>query len=560
MTSSAGTYSNPSRRGARPGDWILHPFAFTLFPLVSLLAYNLQEIPANEATRAMLGALLACALALGLARLLTGDWLKAGLITSTAVLIFFSYGRLYPALKLVHLAGETLGRHRYLLPASAILFAAVTVWIARSRRNLAPLTRWLNIVALIALALPLLSILSQTISLARQGDADPGADITSVHLQKPQPPLPDVYYIILDGYARSDYMQSEVGYDNSDFIDGLERLGFYVAENSHANYAWTAFSLSSSLNMSYLQDLGIDFKPWTYPGAYTDSIRHSQVRRLLEGIGYRTVAMRSGYLPTEITDASIYLDPLAGPGYEDDAWYQLGAFESLALNTTAAMALWDIANLPAGDDSDRAPGFVPFLESKPLNDQATIDLAAFENLKNAPDIKGPKFVFAHIILPHSPYLFGPDGSRVYLDSTFTFLDASEDEGLSDPEERQRYRDQAVFTSRLALETLEAIVEQSDVPPIILVQSDHGASRRWGKEQRLSILNAIRLPAACASSLHPDITPVNSFRIVFNCAFGASLPILQDQSFDSRFPRTSDFEFVPFEFDNSESEPHELSAP
>ena len=349
-SSNASKPRRPPSSGRTGTTIVLHPFTFALFPLVSLLAYNLQEIPANEATRAMLGALLACALALGLARLLTGDWLKAGLITSTAVLIFFSYGRLYPALKLVHLAGETLGRHRYLLPASAILFAAVTVWIARSRRNLAPLTRWLNIVALIALALPLLSILSQTISLARQGDADPGADITSVHLQKPQPPLPDVYYIILDGYARSDYMQSIFGFDNSEFIGGLQDLGFYVPKEGHANFAWTALSLASSLNMQYVYDLGLDLRPSTYPALLMEPIQHSQVRRILEEMGYQTVVLRSGYLPTEIQDADIYLDPLAEERRMPSFRFEPNAFESMALRTSLGLLLWDFTDfIPDGE-------------------------------------------------------------------------------------------------------------------------------------------------------------------------------------------------------------------
>ena len=38
------------------------------------------------------------------------------------------------------------------------------------------------------------------------------------------------------------------------------------------------------------------------------------------------------------------------------------------------------------------------------------ELALLENLENVPQIEGPKFVFAHIVLTHGPYVFMPDGT------------------------------------------------------------------------------------------------------------------------------------------------------
>jgi hypothetical protein len=64
--------------------------------------------------------------------------------------------------------------------------------------------------------------------------------------------MPDVYYIILDGYARGDVLEELYSFDNSDFIAALQARGFYVAEASQANYPQTAFSLASSLNMAYI--------------------------------------------------------------------------------------------------------------------------------------------------------------------------------------------------------------------------------------------------------------------------------------------------------------------
>jgi hypothetical protein len=67
-----------------------------------------------------------------------------------------------------------------------------------------------------------------------------------------QEATPDIYYIILDGYGRADMLQALYGFDNSMFVNALEQRGFVVASESQSNYHRTLLSLSSSLNMQYL--------------------------------------------------------------------------------------------------------------------------------------------------------------------------------------------------------------------------------------------------------------------------------------------------------------------
>ena len=66
---------------------------------------------------------------------------------------------------------------------------------------------------------------------------------------------PDIYYLILDGYANSSTLKEVYGYDNQGFEDYLEEKGFKVASESRSNYAITALSLASSLNMEYINYL-----------------------------------------------------------------------------------------------------------------------------------------------------------------------------------------------------------------------------------------------------------------------------------------------------------------
>ena len=50
-------------------------------------------------------------------------------------------------------------------------------------------------------------------------------------------------------------MKSFFDFDNTPFLDRLEKQGFYIARDSIANYCQTPLSLSASLNAVYLDEL-----------------------------------------------------------------------------------------------------------------------------------------------------------------------------------------------------------------------------------------------------------------------------------------------------------------
>ncbi|MEJ2606706.1 MAG: hypothetical protein P8Z41_08525, partial [Anaerolineales bacterium] len=77
---------NPMKR-----NLVLHPFLFAGYPILALLAYNIEWAVPQDALRSLVVTLLAALLLLLVARWLTKDWLKAGLIVTAAVLLFFSY-------------------------------------------------------------------------------------------------------------------------------------------------------------------------------------------------------------------------------------------------------------------------------------------------------------------------------------------------------------------------------------------------------------------------------------------------------------------------------------
>ncbi len=122
--------------------------------------------------------------------------------------------------------------------------------------------------------------------------------------------MPSIHYMVLRGYARSDSLRELCRYDNGDFLKGLDQRGFCVAEEASANYSHTPLSLSSSLNMEYLngltEEMGRDTRGQESLG---QMIAQSRVRRFSAQRGYRFASICSAYFATQIDGADIDLTP-----------------------------------------------------------------------------------------------------------------------------------------------------------------------------------------------------------------------------------------------------------
>jgi len=168
------------------------------------------------------------------------------------------------------------------------------------------------------------------------------------------------------------------------------------------------------------------------------------------------------------------------------------------------------------------------------------------------NIPGPKFVFAHIISPHRPYLFSTSGEELPQTGAFTFEDTSPNDLISD--EFFQYRDQLLFINQKILASLQRIVSTSDPEPVIILQADHGPAFGFNWDDpdeknirtKFPILNAYLLPDPCLEELYPSITPVNTFRVVFNCLFETEMPILEDRSYFTNHHSREGFDFIPVE--------------
>ncbi|MFQ5942800.1 MAG: sulfatase-like hydrolase/transferase [Anaerolineales bacterium] len=497
---------------------VLHPLLFASFPVLSLLAQNLDWVSLSDAARALIISIIAAAVLFGLSWLILRDPPRAGLIATLLLLIFFSYGHLYGAMKEVGL-GATIARHRYMAPMAAVLTVAGLVWIIRSSNNLRPLTRVLNVVSAALLLIPVISFVGHGIGtpLATSQDTQ------RLHLPVAQDP-PDIYYIVVDGYGRQDTLEVVYEFDNVPFLDSLEEMGFYVAQSARSNYAQTSLALASALNMEYVDVLIPDISQGR--DALWNLIKNSEVRQQLEDLGYETVAFSTGLEGTEWRDADLYLSPATL-----DELAGANAFESmLAQTTTIRLFTEGVVALPR-----LVPELVYPYEAHRSRLRNTLD-----GLAELPAGERPRLVFAHLILPHPPFVFNADGLPITPDTPFSLDFPS---GGSEESYLRGYRDQVRFLNEELERIIPAILAKTDTTPVIVIQADHGPDSNSGRQgyvqERMTILNALLLPGG-AEKLYPHITPVNTFRVVFNQLFGGDYERLPDRALYSEYQ-------APYEF-------------
>ena len=342
--------------------------------------------------------------------------------------------------------------------------------------------------------------------------------------------FPDLYYIVLDGYGRGDVLEELFGYDNRPFLAELERLGFEIVDQSRSNYVQTSLSLASSLNLTGLDTLGQVLDPTSdnkLPLARM--IRFNALREFLESLGYTTVGFASGYRMSEWEDADLFLRPVQ---------HTLNPLEGLLFETSAAIAFQDW--IASEGSSTYFPGYASHRE---------LVLYTLNELVRIPTGDEPRFVFAHIVSPHPPFVFGPKGEPVEHRFRYSFRDGDAFLG-SQQEYMTGYTSQLSFINDQILSVFKEILANSRTPPIIVLQGDHGSGLHLDYEaientdthERMSILNAIYSGDREIEQFYESMTPVNTFRVILNSVFMTDLDLLPDLCYYSTWE--APFQFIP----------------
>ncbi len=158
-------------------NFVLYPFLFGLYPVLALISHNANEMDFSAGLRALVLSLLFTLFFYVITLLLIHDPVKAALLTSLIILLFYSYGQLNLLARDWSLLGISLGRHRILLPVYLAIFLLASWLILRTKRDLSGSTRILNAFALILLFLPLYQVAASQVEQYRAGSRSKGMQI-----------------------------------------------------------------------------------------------------------------------------------------------------------------------------------------------------------------------------------------------------------------------------------------------------------------------------------------------------------------------------------------------
>jgi hypothetical protein len=429
-------------------------------------------------------------------RFFTREWSKSGIITTLLVIAFFSYGHVF-----IQIETSTGGliRHRYLILIFAGFLWAAGWFVLKRMRNTATLVTFLTVMGLALFAYSSFQSLQHDYSEYRS--ALEQKKIMDSFLQQADAagdyPKPDIYLILLDAHTSAYTLQEAFGYDNSAFTQDLESMGFYVAECAQSNYPVTNLSVTSAFYANYHET------PTLYP------VYSSLTIETLRTQGYEVITFQNrsrGHFSLGEDQRLSRNQMLLG---QIDLTGGLSEFDFMLIQTSLLRLAIDMPQLLPWFRV-QSPQEIEYYEHY----QQTYFI--LDELKRLPQTGGPKFVFAHILVPHSPFIFTPDGDFLWADDPI-----------------KGYVSNVKFIDTQITQVVEEMIKSAAIPPVIIIMGDHGPTGVPSLEtpqRRMSILNAYYVQDEAKADLYPTITPVNSFRIIFNNYFGTSYPLLDDLSY------------------------------
>lgn len=479
-----------------------HPLLFAIYPILFLYSRNVADFPPVVLLGPILTSLIFTLAVSGLIWKFSKNQLRGTFFLSLFLLVFFSYGHFFHFLEESGLLGfKILGEQKFVLSFYGLLFAALVFFSYRKIHDWKQSTFFFNLLGLFLVLFTLIGMISFGQSPARL-IPERSSQIQSTAAKQD----PDIFYIILDGYPRQDVLWDIHQFDNSEFLKFLETQGFRILRNSHSNYPGTSLSLASSLNLNYIDQLiPAEQRRSDNRWFLKDLIQKNYVLQFLKNRGYVTAAFDSGYFHTELKN----VDHFYATG-----WF-LNEFHEALLDTT--------------------PAWVLFKNFGRYQMQRHRILYILDHLPDPRNDAKPVFVFAHIMALHPPFVFGPNGEeRSPKKSSLQFW-----KDFGDPSRKelsQQYQDQLTYINKRMQTTVMRILKSRNRPVLIIIQGDHGSSFLSPEQgpsfyqERFSILNAIHV--SDNSLLYDSMSPVNTFRVIFNSVFGTAYKLLEDRTFYS----------------------------
>ena len=504
--------------------FIIHPILFSIFPVIFIFSENIHLLPVTEIFLPLVTIVGITVLVLFLSKNKIEYRNKVALVISLIIVLFFTYGYFYGIINDAQLENSEISRHRYLLmPYFGLGIVGITFFIKSNRlfNNATTITNGIAISIIVIISMNIATDVSngnffgspelgndeKFLGVGAQGpleefviDHDSNQDLRT-ESEKIQNIKPDIYYIIPDEYPSNYALKQFFGFDNIEFLTFLETNDFHVVNNSFSNYPSTIQSLTSSLNMEYLDTIteGVDADSKNYH-LLNELLSDNLVMRKLSSQGYDVVNIGS----------------LWGPN---------GGFKNIKSNLCEFKEVNRDSLSRQLIEKTMISYFYERYFEQLRRDQIICTYNEIELLSE--EQNKPKFIFVHILSPHSPYIFGPNGEHIIPGNSIN----------SSPwNERNAHVNQVKFVNKNLIELITKLLD-SENKPIIILQGDTGSGYEidWKSPsdvmviERMSNLNAIYFPNNDYNKIH-DLTPVNTFRIIFNEYFNEENMLYENRSY------------------------------
>ncbi len=502
-----------------------------VYPILHLYAENFGLVRDNEVAQTIAAMLIGTTLVYLMTRPLARNPHKRAFYLAIASLTFSTSGHLYSMFVMPNslLVWDI---------ASAIVVVAISIAAARfiPQRSYKHFTTPFNLIAGTLLTMQIITLVAAWASAQHYADANSANSQAwevrpSAQKVMDSPDFPDIYYIIPDGYPSDARLQSEIGYDNSEFTTALQERGFVIAPHAQSNYPLTVLSLASILNMKYFSENPTQFSDLDYLQLST---ANNAVARRLKLLGYSYAQLLSGYMyispnadivldytPAGPIDISIANGELPTQDLADHDLTKGAAPKNLHIRQPFVQLYLDSTVLRIVrsqlDKLSTQASSTPYKRKSAERFLATID--SIDTIVKMPEAT---FTIMHLLEPYSSVTFNANGDIIPLNNL---------------PNRDQFIAELPFVNSQFLRLIDTILSESQNKPIIIFQADHGSGAaikrfRDGDDDGIAFdtYASYYLPDSHAVDIPSPFTLVNSFPLLLNHIFGMELALQEDRLF------------------------------
>ncbi len=427
----------------------------------------------------------------------------SALVSFFSLAFIFYFGYYHDMMKMLA-KGTVISSYKIILPLSGLILFFLIRRFYRKSGSLSKFAGYLNLLMIVLLIVECIHFVMNLVKVGRNKNLIYSKmELCQEYNSSGQPDSlkPDIFYIVFDEYTNNVMLRKYWNFDNNHISRWLEKEGFLNLENSRANYNFTPFSVSSILNMNYIEsNKGTKGDNPVFSLQAVRSFSSNETFCILEKENYSIHFLAPFY--SSIQDIGLV--------HEFGDFSEKKLFHNTFFKRIEDDILWNFTNkrFIISDYGNR---------EKRMEDMK-LTIRKIKECTDSSSNRKPLFVYGHLMVTHDPHLFDSNGSFVpKWDSGSHSL--------------KTYVQQVQYANILIKEIVEHIKRNGKSNTILIIQGDHGFRNLPSTDfaDHFPIFNAVYFPNRNYGDFHDSLSSVNTLRIVFNEYFNQDYKLLKDSS-------------------------------